>query len=191
MPAPARGNAEFPTPTARDALELALATFEAGERIDMARIAARLGVGRSTLYRWVGDRDALLGEVLDATVQKIARGSRRRIRRAGLDRVTATLGAYLEAIARNAPLRSLAEREPQVASRLLLDPEGAFAANARAQLQQSLRDDLSGVAVPDQILDALNASNLAVVWAGVVGGHDPQIDQALTLVRAVVGAYSG
>jgi AcrR family transcriptional regulator len=191
MPAPARGNAEFPTPTARDALELALATFEAGERIDMARIAARLGVGRSTLYRWVGDRDALLGEVLDATVQKIARGSRRRIRRAGLDRVTATLGAYLEAIARNAPLRSLAEREPQVASRLLLDPEGAFAANARAQLQQSLRDDLSGVAVPDQILDALNASNLAVVWAGVAGGHDPQIDQALTLVRAVVGAYSG
>ena len=45
------------------AFRLARRAFLAGERIDMQRLAAELGVNRVTLYRWVGNRGRLLGEV--------------------------------------------------------------------------------------------------------------------------------
>ena len=79
-PAPVRGNAEFPKPTATDAINVAIATFEAGQRVDMAQIAERLGVGRSTLYRWVGDREALMDRVIDQTTLKLAQSVQRRVR---------------------------------------------------------------------------------------------------------------
>lgn len=49
---------------AREAVRLARRAFMAGERIDLQRIAARLGVDRTTLFRWVGNRDQLLVAVL-------------------------------------------------------------------------------------------------------------------------------
>lgn len=43
----------------------------AGERLDMGKLAARLGVDRTTLFRWVGNRDQLMAEVTwDVTEQK-------------------------------------------------------------------------------------------------------------------------
>ena len=46
------------------AFDAARATFIAGARIDMGRLATKLGVDRTSLFRWVGNRDALLSEVL-------------------------------------------------------------------------------------------------------------------------------
>src|SRR6478752_3149837 len=46
------------------AFELARETFISGRRIDMGSLATTLGVDRTSLFRWVGNRDALLSEVL-------------------------------------------------------------------------------------------------------------------------------
>jgi AcrR family transcriptional regulator len=51
-------------PTPADALRLARRTFLQQRRVDMNELALELGVGRATLYRWAGDRDRLLGEVM-------------------------------------------------------------------------------------------------------------------------------
>ena len=95
----------------------------------MAQIATRLGVGRSTLYRWVGDRDALMDQVIDATTTKLSKSVSRRIRGKGLDRVASAVRVYLEATTRYEPLRSLAQREPQVALHVFMNPDGVFAAH--------------------------------------------------------------
>src|SRR5712691_7933296 len=47
-----------------DALGAARRKLPRHERLDMNELAGELGVGRATLYRWVGSRDELLGEVL-------------------------------------------------------------------------------------------------------------------------------
>src|SRR6476619_4445865 len=46
------------------AFRVARETFIEGARIDMGRLATNLGVDRPSLFRWVGNRDALLSEVL-------------------------------------------------------------------------------------------------------------------------------
>src|SRR6266550_3875624 len=47
-----------------DAVKAARRRFLRKERVDMSELATELGVGRATLYRWVGSREQLLGEVL-------------------------------------------------------------------------------------------------------------------------------
>jgi AcrR family transcriptional regulator len=188
-PAPVRGNAEFPKPTAQDAIDVAIATFEAGERVDMAQIAQRLGVGRSTLYRWVGDREALMDRVIDATTLKLAASVQRRVRGKGLDRVCSAVRVYLEATTRYEPLRSLAEREPALALHVVMNPDGVFATNTREGLRAQLQRDLPDVSVPDDVIEVLNATNLAVVWASIAGGYDPHIERPLAVLRTVIGAH--
>ncbi len=156
----------------------------------MAQIATRLGVGRSTLYRWVGDRDALMDQVIDATTTKLAKSVSRRIRGKGLDRVASAVRVYLEATTRYEPLRSLAQREPQVALHVFMNPDGVFAAHSSAALQQQLQDSLPDVKVPDDVVEVLNATNLALVWASIAGGYEPHIDRAVSVLRTVVAAHS-
>ena len=57
-----------------------------GQRVDITVVAARLGLGRATIYRWFGSRDALLGEVIARQLEllvarKRARGQPPRRRR--------------------------------------------------------------------------------------------------------------
>src|SRR4051812_44544571 len=58
------GNGHSAAATPVDAFNAARRTFLRGDRVDMGVLAGELGVGRATLYRWVGDRDQLLGEVM-------------------------------------------------------------------------------------------------------------------------------
>src|SRR5262245_25508423 len=51
-------------PLPEDVLHAARRRFLRGERVDMNDLAREVGIGRATLYRWVGSRDQLLGEVL-------------------------------------------------------------------------------------------------------------------------------
>ena len=188
-PAAVRGNAEFPKPTAQDAINVAIATFEAGQRVDMAQIADRLGVGRSTLYRWVGDREALMDRVIDETTIKLAKSVQRRVRGKGLDRTVSAVKVYLKATTEYEPLRSLADREPHLALHVFMNPDGVFSRNTRDGLREQLDRDLPDAEIPDEVVDVLNATNLALVWASVAGGYDAHIERVVAILRTVLGSY--
>src|SRR5689334_23457734 len=53
-----------------DVLKLATRRYLHGERIDVQAIAAELGLGRATIYRWFGTREELIGEVLVRTAER-------------------------------------------------------------------------------------------------------------------------
>src|SRR2546423_8675477 len=48
--------------TREDVLGLAMSRFLRGRRIDVQEISSELGIGRTTIYRWFGSRDDLIGE---------------------------------------------------------------------------------------------------------------------------------
>src|ERR1700751_5516095 len=56
--------AEERKPDALDAFRVARRWFTTGRRIEMQELAGELGGNRPTLFRWVGGRDDLLGEIL-------------------------------------------------------------------------------------------------------------------------------
>lgn len=155
----------------------------------MAEIANRLGVGRSTLYRWVGDRDALMDQVVDYTTQRIAKSVNRRLRGKGLDRVASYLRAYLDAMTRSEPLQSLVEREPYLALQVFMDPDGVLATHLRAGLRQQLDENVP-YGVDDTMVAVLSEMGRALVWAGLAGGYEPRVDDVVLVLRTVVTAHA-
>src|SRR3569623_14384 len=56
--------------TPLDAFRLARNHWLAGERLDIGKIAAELGVGRATVFRWVGSRENLYAEICSQLFKK-------------------------------------------------------------------------------------------------------------------------
>ena len=53
-----------PAASREDVLDAALHRYLHGRRIDVRAIAAELGLGRTTIYRWFGSREGLVGETV-------------------------------------------------------------------------------------------------------------------------------
>lgn len=53
-----------PAASRADVLNAAMYRYLRGRRVDVREIASELGLGRTTIYRWFGSREGLIGEVL-------------------------------------------------------------------------------------------------------------------------------
>lgn len=111
-------------PTPLDAYKLARRAYLASERVDMTAIAAELGVSRVTLYRWVGDRAALLGEVMASLAILTAQAERRRIRATGPDAIARVAAHLVRTIMANDAMQHLLRTEPDFALRVLTTSDG-------------------------------------------------------------------
>src|ERR1700704_1755214 len=59
-----------------DVLAMAMHRYLRGRRVDVQAIAAELGLGRTTIYRWFGSRDELIGEVMIAAAEPLLKDAR-------------------------------------------------------------------------------------------------------------------
>src|SRR2546421_10361077 len=90
-----------------DVLALVTALYLEGQRVDITVVAARLGLGRATIYRWFGSREALLGEAVARQLELLVARKRAEVRRRGA-------AGGLQGVRRGkpAPARSRAGRPP-------------------------------------------------------------------------------
>jgi AcrR family transcriptional regulator len=120
--APRRGR---PAASSRDQV-LALATrrYLHGRRIDVQLIAAELGLGRTTIYRWFGSRDELIGEVLARAAEPLFEQARERARGKGGRALLETLDRFNRSLADAPALRQFVEREREAALRIITSGAG-------------------------------------------------------------------
>lgn len=105
---------------ARRAFDLARETFLAGRRVDMGPLAASLGVDRTSVFRWVGNRDALLTEVLwSLAVPTLVQADRATASETGAERVADVLTHFAGDLITAPYFRDFLTREPARALRLL------------------------------------------------------------------------
>jgi AcrR family transcriptional regulator len=175
-------------PTREDAIIRARGHFMAGERVEMQALAAELDVGRTTLYRWIGERDQLMGEVIGrlvdewvATVEPQAQGT-------GVERLLDTLRRFLELAAGSPPLTAFTEREPGLALRVLMDRSGRVAGRAQEALRRNIEDAIPALAVPRDIVEAISMTATTLVWANIAAGQKPDIDGAIFVAGTLLGA---
>ena len=180
--------AGFRRPTRGDAVELARARFVAGERVEMQMLASELEIGRTTLYRWVGEREQLLEEIFAGLVDEwfsevIAQAEGR-----GKGRLLDVMRRFLEFAAGFDPLSEFAAREPALTMRLLLDREGMIAERSKAAIRDLLDEDAPDLVVPENMIDAIEMSAAALVWANIAIGREPDIDGAIELSQTLLDA---
>jgi AcrR family transcriptional regulator len=151
------GTDEPKGPTPMDAYRLARRGFLASERLDMTTLAEQLGISRVTLYRWVGNRAALLGEVLAELAIRTARAERSRIDVTGADAIAHTATYLVQTLMAFEPMQDLLRTEPDFALRVLTTAEGPTAARITEYWAQEIEAEIAA----GNFSPALSAADLA------------------------------
>ena len=105
--------------TREDVLEAALHRYLRGQRVDVQAIATDLGLGRTTIYRWFGSRDELLGEVLARATDPVIDAARAGARGRGGKALLDTFDRLNRALADAPALRTFVENEHDAALRVI------------------------------------------------------------------------
>ena len=183
-----------PTPKASplDAFELARKKFLAGERIDMQQLAVELGLHRTTLYRWVGTRDRLLGEVLWSLAEPTFAAALEHAGRArGGERIARAVEHYLKAT-NDAPfMRRFLEEEPETALRVITTKESVLQARS-VEAQQRLIEEEAARGALDPPLPPHDLAYLIIrisesfLYTDIITGEEPAPEKAGQAVRALL-----
>ena len=103
----------------------ARARFLAGERLDMRALAASLPTSRPTLYKWLGPREQLLGDILFGLSDGVfERALSETAQLTGPDRLLAVFRRHVSAIVHDRALGAFLRQETQAAVRILTARHG-------------------------------------------------------------------
>jgi len=178
-----------------DALREARRLFLAGRRVDMSELAAALGISRATLYRWVGDREQLLGEILWSFAEEGLKAAREYADRTATDKGVDWVVRYnahcAGATAGFEPIRRFLEVEPDLGLRVLTSNRGV----AEGRLIEALRATLQERAAAGHLKLRLDPGDLAYVivrisesfiWREFITGDEPDLAKASDVVRVLL-----
>jgi AcrR family transcriptional regulator len=162
-------------------------TFLAGVRVDMGPLAAELGVDRATLFRWVGNRDQLLTEVIWSVFVPTWRRAVAEAEGDGAARVVDALTRFTADVCASAPFRVHLRREPERALRLLTTRSGDYQVRVAGAFAGLLAD--SGAALPLPVPDTayvLTRVAESFIYADLIAGAEPDAAKAAVVYAALL-----
>jgi AcrR family transcriptional regulator len=174
-----------------DAFSAARRHFLRGGRLDMGRLAAELGIGRATLYRWVGSRERLLGEILWSLAELGLVEAETAATGRGPERLVRFYDRFLRLTAAHGPIRRFVEQERDAALRLLTSREGVqqrrlIDALARRLERAAAEGDLRPRLDPADLAYVLVRVGEAFIWRELVTGEEPDLDAATEVARVLL-----
>lgn len=177
---------------ARRAFDTAREQFIAGRRIDMGNLAASLGIDRTSLFRWVGNRDALLGEVLwSLAVPTLVQAEHATSDLDGGERIAGILTHFVRDLITADYFREFLRREPARALRLLTTKESPiqrrYVATAEWLVRRELGDEpLAGAIDPPGLAYLLVRMSESFTYADLISGDRPSADRARVAFRLLL-----
>jgi len=130
------------TASPEDVLALVTELYLDGQRVDVTVVAARLGLGRATIYRWFGSREALIGEVIARQLELLVARKRAEVRRRGAAGVLEVLDRVNQTLTRSQAVRRLLEHE-RYAMRMLTSSAGVVEPRAVSCVQALIEEEIS------------------------------------------------
>jgi AcrR family transcriptional regulator len=119
-----RSRGRRPAASRTDVLEAALYRYLRGRRVDVQAIAGELGLGRSTIYRWFGSRDGLIGEAIVAATEPVFEGVCVSARGTGAAGLLDIFDRFNRRLADAPALRQFLEQERDTALRIITSSAG-------------------------------------------------------------------
>lgn len=188
----ALANAAEPGVTPLDALRLAREGWLETGRVDMGALASELGVSRATLYRWVGTKERLLGEVA-WSVAGPAWEEARRIPGSGPDYIADVVKRYLRAAFDFRPVRRFIEQDPEYALRVIASKHSPMQRRSVVAMRELLEEQVEkGHFTPPLEPEALAYVIVRIaesfLYSDVITGGEPDVDKAAEAIRALLHA---
>jgi AcrR family transcriptional regulator len=163
-----------------------------GQRIDVQAIAAELGLGRATIYRWFGSRDELIGEVVALAGEPLIRGARATAGGHGARALVDTFDLINRGLVDSPALRRYVEQEREAALRVLTSGSGKVQPRMVALIAGLIVDEVEAgyfVAPVDPATLAYAIVRLAeaFLYSDAVSGIRGDIDRLIECEAALLG----
>jgi AcrR family transcriptional regulator len=113
-----------PAASRDEVLGAAMDAYLRGTRIDVQAIAGRLGVGRTTIYRWFRSREGLLGEVLVLAADPLLDAAAASAKGTGGTYLLDTFDRFNRSLVAAPALRAFVEQERDLALRVITSGAG-------------------------------------------------------------------
>jgi AcrR family transcriptional regulator len=138
---PVQRRGRRPAASRDDVLEAALHRYLRGQRVDVRALAAELGVGRTTIYRWFGSREGLLGEVLVRAAEPVLDAARAQATGSGGAALLDTFDRINRELASAPALRRFLEQERD-ALRIITSSAGVVQPRMVAKVTAFIEDEI-------------------------------------------------
>jgi AcrR family transcriptional regulator len=165
-----------------------------GRRVDVQAIAAELGLGRATIYRWFGSREELIGEVVFLAAEPVLAASRRGVRGRGGRALLDTFDRFNRALADSSALSHFVERERDAALRIITTSvQPRIVASIAALIEDEVRAGAYDPPVdPSTLGYAIVRLAEAFLFNDAVAGMRGDVDRLREVEAALLGvAASG
>ena len=131
-----------PAASREDVLEAAMHRYLRGERVDVQAIAAELGLGRTTIYRWFGSREELIGEVLFRAAEPLIDAARAQARGRGGPALLETFDRLNRSLDAAPALRQFVEQERDAALRIITSGAGVVQPRMVARIAGLIEEEV-------------------------------------------------
>lgn len=181
--------------TPAEALRRARRHWLKGERIHLATLAAELNIGRATLFRWVGNKDLLIGEVLWSLYEPLRLEAIAATPGEGVDFVVGVYRYINSILLRAEPLRRFINQDPEYALRILTSSQSTLHSRTVEANKRTLTDQIErGCLQPPLNIDSLSYFMVRLaescLYSDIICGREPreeELEDACTAVRIMLG----
>lgn len=179
-------------PDALTAFRIARRWFMSGQRIEMRELAAELGVNRATLFRWVGSRDDLLGEVLWSLAEPTLTMAAKDRTGSGGQRIAAIMGRFVALLDQANYFQEFLQREPERALRILTTRASPVQSRLVASVEALLCEEITRAHL-NPPLPVHDLAYLIVricesfLYADLITGEQHEIATAEMAITALLG----
>lgn len=184
--------------TPADAFRRARRMWLKGERIHLASLAEELNVGRATLFRWVGNRDLLIGEILWSLYEPLREEALASTPGEGVDYLVGVYRHINSTILHFEPLRRFIHQDPEYALRILTSSQSTLHRRTVEANTRTLREQVAqGKINPPMNVDSLSYFMVRLaescLYSDIIGGREPrdeELEDACTAVRILLGGQA-
>jgi hypothetical protein len=166
--------------------------FLAGQRLEMGELAAVAGVNRATLFRWVGGRDRLLGEVVWSITEPTLNRAASESDGSGAQLVADVMTRFADMANRSPAFHGFILREPQRALRVMTTRAGGVQERIVCWVQGLVTGEVESgrmsTTMPIHDLAFLLVRiTEAFVYSDVITGEAPDASKVGLAVAALLG----
>jgi AcrR family transcriptional regulator len=163
-----------------------------GRRVDVQAIAAELGLGRTTIYRWFGSRDELIGEAIVRAAEPLLSDARKRARGIGGRALLETLDRFNRSLVEAPALRQFVERERDAALRVITSGAGKVQPRIAAMITDLIEREISAgtykpTVEPATLGYAITRLGEAFLFNDAVAGMRGEVDRLKEVEAAILG----
>lgn len=181
--------------TPADAFRRARRMWLKGERIHLASLSAELNIGRATLFRWVGNKDLLLGEVLWSLYEPLRIEAVNTTPGQGVDFVVGVYRHINSTLLHSEPLRRFIREDPEYALKILTSSQSTIHSRTVEANTRTLREQIAA----GHLNPPLNVNSLSYfmvrlaescLYSDIINGREPrdeELEDACTAVRILLG----